>query len=289
MRSRAVLLILLLFGFSLSPLVSSDSTISSSTTWSGNVVLSGNVTVDSSSTLVLEPGTVVDAKTYWLQVDGILEGTDSTFMTTETSTSLGSTGAGLWGGISISSSGSAVLSNVSISGADSALEVHGDATIHDSITISNSYIGFDIGSSGVVDAKNVTMTTIDIQAVVNHGTLSIDSGLFTNTATGILSTMSLTAEDVSFLNTGVAIDIVSGSADVTGLGLENVSVGIGSDTGATTDISSIYGQHVALLIDGTDASDLTVSNALLSGERLLWGTMDAVSYTHLTLPTKRIV
>ena len=153
MRSRAVVLILLLFGLSLSPLVSSDSTISSGTTWSGNVVLSGNVTVDSSSTLVLEPGTVVDAKTYWLQVDGILEGTDSTFMTTETSTSLGSTGAGLWGGISISSSGSAVLSNVSISGADSALEVHGDATIHDSITISNSYIGFDIGSSGVVDAE----------------------------------------------------------------------------------------------------------------------------------------
>ena len=277
MRSRAVVLILLLFGLSLSPLVSSDSTISSSTTWSGNVVLSGNVTVDSSSTLVLEPGTVVDAKTYWLQVDGILEGTDSTFMTTETSTSLGSTGAGLWGGISISSSGSAVLSNVSISGADSALEVHGDATIHDSITISNSYIGFDIGSSGVVDAENVTMTTIDIQAVVNHGTLSIDSGLFTNTATGILSTMSLTAEDVSFLNTGVAIDIVSGSADVTGLGLENVSVGIGSDTGAVTDISSIYGQHVALVIDGTDADDLTVSNALLSGERLLWGTMDSIT------------
>jgi len=84
MRSRAVVLILLLFGLSLSPMVSSDSTISTSTTWSGNVVLSGNVTVDSSSTLVLEPGTVVDAKTYWLQIDGILEATDSIFMTTET-------------------------------------------------------------------------------------------------------------------------------------------------------------------------------------------------------------
>ena len=277
MRSRAVVLILLLFGLSLSPMVSSDSTISTSTTWSGNVVLSGNVTVDSSSTLVLEPGTTVDAKTYWLQVDGTLEATDSTFMTTETSTSLGSTGAGLWGGISVSSSGSAVLSNVTISGAESALEVHGDATIHESISISNSYIGFDIGSSGVVDAENVTMTTIDIQAVVNHGTLSIDTGLFTNTATGILSTLSLTANDVSFFNTGVAIDIVSGSADVVGLGLENVSVGVGSDSGATTVISSVYGQHVALLIDGTDADDLTVTNALVSGERLLWGTMDSIT------------
>ena len=279
MRSRATVLILLLFGLSLSPLVSSDSTISSSTTWSGNVVLSGNVTVDSSSTLVLEPGTVVDAQTYWLQIDGVLEATDSVFLTSETSTSLGSTGSGLWGGISISSSGSAVLTNVTISGADSALEVHGDATIHESILISNSYIGFDIGSSGIVDAENVTMSTIDIQSIVNHGILSIEIGMFSNTATGILSSSQLTVSDVSFIDTGVAIDVVSGSADVDGLGLENVSVGVGSDSGASTDVSSIYGQHVALLIDGTDADDLTISNALISGDRLLWGTMDSITIT----------
>ena len=62
MRSRAVLLIVLLFGMAIAPMASTDSTISTSTTWSGNVVLTGNVTVDSSSTLVLEPGTVVDAQ-----------------------------------------------------------------------------------------------------------------------------------------------------------------------------------------------------------------------------------
>ena len=66
------------------------------------MVLTGNVTVDSSSTLVLEPGTVVDAQSYWLQVDGILQASDSEFMTTKTPASQGSTGAGLWGGILVS-------------------------------------------------------------------------------------------------------------------------------------------------------------------------------------------
>ena len=139
MRSRAVLLIVLMMGMSVSSIAMADSTISSSTTWSGNVVLSGNVTVDASTTLVIESGTVVDAQNYWLQIDGTLEASDAQFMTSEASSSPGSTGAGLWGGIKISSGGSAVLSNVTISGAESALQVHGDATIHESISIMNSF------------------------------------------------------------------------------------------------------------------------------------------------------
>lgn len=281
MRSRALLLVLLMLGMSISSVASSDSTISSSTTWSGTVTLNGNVTVDSSSTLVLEPGTVVDAQSYWLQIDGVLEATDAQFMTSETSTSLGSSGAGLWGGIVISSGASAVLTNLTLSGAESALEVHGDVSIHESISISNSYIGFDITSSGTLDAENVTMSSIEIQSVVNHGDLAIDTGSFTDTATGILSTNVLTANDLSFFETGVAIDIVSGTADITGLGLENVSVGIGSDAGASTMVTSIYGQHVALLVDGTDADDLTVSNALISGDRLLWGSMESISLSDM--------
>ena len=281
MRSRALLLIFLMMGMSVSSIAIADSTISSSTTWSGNVVLSGNVTVDASTTLVIESGTVVDAQSYWLQVDGTLEAYDTQFMTTETSTSLGSTGAGLWGGIKISSGGSTVLSNISISGAESALQVNGDATIHESISITNSYIGFDIGTSGTVDAENVTMSTIDIQSIVNHGTLTIDTAQITNTATGILSTNALTVDDVSFFETGVAIDVVSGTADITGLGLENVSVGLGSDSGASATVSSIYGQHVALLIDGTDADDLTVSNALVSGDRLLWGSIESIALSDM--------
>ena len=277
MRSRAVLLILLMVGVSMGPLASSDSTISTNTTWSGTVVLNGNVTVDASTTLTLSPGTTVDAQSYWLQVDGELQATDSVFMTTETSTSPGSSGAGLWGGIQVSSSGSADLTNVTISGAESALEVHGDVTIHESVTITNSYIGFDISSSGTIDAENVTMSTIDIQSIVNHGDLTIDTGMFTNTATGIMSSNTLTITDVSFFETGVAIDVLSGTANIAGLGLENVSVGIGSDAGASTTVSSIYGQHVALVVDGTDADDLTVSNALMSGDRLLWGAMENIS------------
>ena len=281
MRSRAVLLVLLMLGMSISSVASSDSTISSSTTWSGTVILNGNVTVDSSTTLVIESGTIVDAQSYWLQIDGVLEASDTQFMTSKTSTSLGSSGAGLWGGILVSSGASAVLTNLTISGAESALEVHGDVTIHESITISNSYIGFDIASTGSLDAENVTMSSIEIQSAVNHGDLNIDTGSFTDTATGILTTQSLTANDVSFFETGVAIDVVSGTADITGLGLENVSVGVGSDAGASTTVSSVYGQHVALVLDGTDADDLTVSNALISGERLLWGSMESISLSDM--------
>ena len=56
--------------------------------------------------------------------DGILEAEDAEFMTTLVPANL-STGAGLWGGISISSTGSATLTNTSISGAESALKVYG--------------------------------------------------------------------------------------------------------------------------------------------------------------------
>ena len=288
MRSRAILLIVLMFGMSIAPLSASDSTISTNTTWSGTVVLNGNVTVDSSSTLVISPGTIVDARSYWLQIDGVLHASDAEFMTSEVSSSLGSSGAGLWGGVLVSTGASADLTNISISGAESALTVHGDVTIHDSITINNSYIGFDISSSGMVDAENVTMSTIDVQSVVNHGNLAIDHGLFTNTGTGILSTNTLTANDVSFFETGVAIDIISGTASITGLGLENVSVAVGSDAGASTTVSSIYGEGVGLVIDGTDADDLTVSNALLSGDRLLWGAMDAISFNDVNFTQENV-
>ena len=91
----------------------------------------------------------------------------------------------------------------------------------------NSYIGFDIGASGMVDAENVTMSTIDIQSVVNHGILTIDTGLITNTATGILSTNDLTINDVSFLETGVAIDVVSGSAEISVLALKMSALVLG--------------------------------------------------------------
>ncbi|MEC7262075.1 MAG: hypothetical protein VXV71_06560, partial [Candidatus Thermoplasmatota archaeon] len=141
---------------------------------------------------------------------------------------------------------------------------------------------------GTVDAENVTMSTIDVQSVVNHGNLAIDYGMFTNTGTGILSTNTLTANDVSFFETGVAIDIISGTASITGLGLENVSVAVGSDAGASTTVSSIYGEGVGLVIDGTDADDLTVSNALLSGDRLLWGAMDTISFNDVNFTQENV-
>jgi hypothetical protein len=278
MRSRAIALFVLLLVTSLAPFVSSDVTITAAdATWSGeNYVLDGNVTVSSTSTLTIESGAIIDAGDYWIQIDGSLIATDVEFMSSVTPTSQGSTGAGLWPGIIISSSADAVLTNVTIRGAESALAVHGDVTIHDEILITNSYIGIDIHASGTVTAENVTMETIDIEAVHNDGEFTVTTGEFTNAATGIYSSNQLTATDVTFNQTGFALDIVAGDASITGLGLENVSVGIGSDAGASTTVSSIYGQSVTLLIDGSGTDDLTVSNALLTGDRLLWGSIESI-------------
>ena len=278
MRSRAIALFVLLVVSSLAPFVSSDVTITAAdATWSGeNLVLDGNVTVSSTSTLTIESGAIIDARDYWIQIDGSLIATDVEFMSSVTPTSQGSTGAGLWPGIIISPSADAILTNVTIRGAESALAVHGDVTIHDEILITNSYIGIDIHSSGTVSAENVTMETIDIEAVHNDGEFTVTTGEFTNAATGIHSSNQLTATDITFNQTGFALDIVAGDASITGLGLENVSVGIGSDAGASTTVSSIFGQSVTLLIDGSGTDDLTVSNALLTGDRLLWGTIESI-------------
>ncbi|MCH1443163.1 MAG: hypothetical protein L7U53_04755 [Candidatus Poseidoniaceae archaeon] len=278
MRSRAVALFVLLLATSLTPFVSSDVTITAAdATWDGqNHVLDGNVTVSSTSTLTIEPGAVIDTGDYWIQIDGTLIATDVEFMSSITPSSQGSTGAGLWPGIIISSTAEAVLTNVTIRGAESALAVHGDVTIHEEILITNSYIGLDIHPTGTVVAENVTMETIDIQAVHNEGQFTVTTGEFTNAATGIYSSNQLTASDVTFNETGFALDIVAGDATIVGLGLDNVSVGIGSDAGASTTVSSIFGQYVALFIDGSGTDDLTVSDALLTGDRFLWGSVESI-------------
>ena len=277
MRSRAVALFVLLLATSLTPFVSSDVTIATDATWGGeNHVLDGNVTVSSTSTLTIEPGAVIDTGDYWIQIEGSLIATDVEFLSSVTPSSQGSTGAGLWPGIIISSSADAVLTNVTIRGAESALAVHGDVTIHEEILITNSYIGLDIHATGTVIAENVTMDTIDIQAVHNEGQFTVTTGEFTNAATGIYSSNHLTASDVTFNQTGFALDIVAGDATITGLGLDNVSVGIGSDAGASTTVSSIFGQSVTLLIDGSGTDDLTVSDALLTGDRFLWGSVESI-------------
>ena len=278
MRSRAVALFVLLLATSLTPIASSDVTITvTDATWDGESrVLDGNVTVSPTSTLTIEPGAIIDTGEYWIQIDGSLIATDVEFMSSITPTSQGSTGAGLWPGIIISSTADAVLTNVTIRGAESALSVYGDVTIHEEILITNSYIGLDIHATGTVIAENVTMDTIDIQAVHNEGQFTITTGEFTNAATGISSSNQLTASDVTFIQTGFALDIVAGDATITGLGLDNVSVGIGSDAGASTTVSSIFGQFVTLLIDGSGTDDLTVSDALLTGDRLVWGSVESI-------------
>ena len=283
MRSQAIALFVLLLATSLTPFVSSDVTITATdATWDGeNHVLDGNVTVSSTSTLTIESGAVIDTGDYWIQIDGSLIATDVEFMSSVTPTSQGSTGAGLWPGIIISSTADAVLTNVTIRGAESALAVHGDVIIHEEILITNSYIGLDIHATGTVIAEYVTMDTIDIQAIHNEGQLTVTTGEFTNAATGIHSSNQVTASDVTFNQTGFALDIVAGDATITGLGLDNVSVGIGSDAGASTTVSSIFGQSVTLLIDGSGTDDLTVSDALLTGDRLLWGSVESIDVSEI--------
>ena len=77
--ARAHMLVLLLLVAPMTCFVTpsaADSVINSDTEWSGEITLSGNVTVVNGTTLTLLPGTTIDAKEYWISVEGTLYAND---------------------------------------------------------------------------------------------------------------------------------------------------------------------------------------------------------------------
>ncbi len=125
---RTHLLVLLLLVAPMTSFItpsSADSVINSDTDWSGEIILSGNVTVANGTTLTIQPGTTIDAKEYWISVEGTLNANDVFFNSSIPSLTQGSHGAGLWVGLEIAANGHANLQNVIIENAEIGVLVEG--------------------------------------------------------------------------------------------------------------------------------------------------------------------
>ena len=268
-RALCLALLLVLTPLSLmAPTVhASDSVIQVNTTWSGDVILSGNVTVENGTTLTLSPGTTVDGGDgYWIRVDGTLLASFSTFFSSQTPLTAGSHGAGLWTGLYIADKGHAVLNTVSIENAKTAVKVDGHLTA-EKLTLTDAYIGINNQASSDIDT--LTAEHVDYEVVRNSGHLNLSGGTFTDVAGGVWSTGTTTVDTITMTQVGTGLRSSSGSLSATGMGFFETTVAIASQEGASTTVNSITGEGIALFIDAANSDDLTVSNAVISGHRLL--------------------
>ena len=269
--SRALLLVTILLLMPLSNLsqnsLAVDSSIQVNTTWSGNIVLTGNVTVSNGSTLTLSPGTTVDGGDgYWIRVDGTLVANSADFFSSQTPLTAGSHGAGLWTGIYVASKGHAVLDQVTINNAKTAVKVDGHLTAS-KLVLEDAYIG--INNLGNSDITTLTAEHIDYEVVRNSGSFNLSTGTFSDVAGGVWSTGTASMNTVTISQAGTGLRSSSGSLQASGIDFYNTSVAIASQQGAATNIQDCTGNNISLFVDAADSDDLTISNAQVSGKRLL--------------------
>jgi hypothetical protein len=270
-RVKAASIATLLLVVLLSPFASgADSTVSVNTEWTGNVTLSGNVTVASGSTLTVSPGTSVDAGPYGIIVEGTLDADQAVFFSSVTPETQGSHGQGLWPGILVEASGSASLSSVTVANASASVMVKGTLTGND-VTFNDAYRGLSV-LGGDANISNLEANRIDYEAVyVESGTLVLATALADEVAVGLANHGTSTVSDVTVREAGVGVQSFAGHLEVDGLGVFNASVGVAAVSGASTLVQSFTGSGLALVMDAGDADNLTVSQAQVSGGRLLVG------------------
>ena len=270
-RTKATgLVVLLLLGL-LVPLASgADSTVSVNTTWSGNVALSGNVTVASGATLTVSPGTQVDAGPYAIVVHGTLEASQASFYSSVLPETQGSHGQGLWPGIEIESSGTGLFSSVTVANASAGVMVKGELTASD-LTLNDAYRGVAV-MGGTANLTDVEAHRIDYEALyVESGSLTVDGGLAEEVAVGVANHGTANLTDMTVREAGVGVQSLAGSLTLLRLGVVNASVGFATVAGASTTVTSMLGQGLALGLDLSDADDFTLSTAALDGGRFVVG------------------
>jgi len=263
----AAMLILVL----LTPLASSaDSTVSVNTTWSGSMTLTGNVTVASGATLTIAPGASIDAKEYALIVEGTLEAEEATFFSSVIPITQGSHGQGLWPGIVVESGGSASLANVTVANASAGVLVKGDLAAND-LVVNDAYRGLSIlGGEAVV--QGFEAHRIDYEALyVETGALHISDGVVEEVAVGLANHAEANVSDLTVRQAGVGIQSQAGTLVASGVGVFNASVGIATLNGAQSNINSVLGTGLALVLDLSDADDFTLVDAQFTGERFAVG------------------
>ena len=152
------------------PFVSgADSTVTVNTTWSGQLTLTGNVTVASGATLTVEPGTAVDAGTYAIIVEGLLEADQASFYSSVTPETQGSHGQGLWPGIVVETGGQATLSDVTVANASAGVLVRGTFNGSD-VVFNDAYRGLAV-LGGSAHVNGFEANRIDYAVSYTHLTL----------------------------------------------------------------------------------------------------------------------
>ena len=261
----------LLLAVLLMPLVSSaDSTVTTNTTWSGSFTLTGNVTVASGATLTVQPGTNVDAGPYGIFVEGTLEADQAHFYSSVIPETQGSHGQGLWPGIVIEVGGVGLMSNTTVSNASAGVVVKGQFE-GTGVVFNDAYRGVAVvgGTANITDAEAHRM---DYEAFyVASGTLHLSHGLANEVAIGLANFGVANVSDFTVQEAGVGVQSLGGTLDLVGLGMVNASVGFATVSGASSMVQSVIGQGLALAVDASDATDLKLENAQLSGERLIVG------------------
>ena len=270
-RTRSAGIAALLLAVLLMPLVSSaDSTVTINTTWSGSMTLSGNVTVASGATLTVEPGTEVDAGPYGIIVEGVLEADQALFYSSVIPETQGSHGQGLWPGIVIEAGGIGALTEVTIANASAGVLVKGQLS-GSGLVFNDAYRGVSVvgGTANITDTEAHRM---DYEAFyVQSGTLHLSNVLASEVAIGLANYGVANISDFTVQEAGVGVQSMGGTLELTGFGLVNASVGFATVSGASSNVQSAIGQGLALAVDAGDATDLQLSNAVLSGGRLVVG------------------
>ena len=286
MRTRnALALTALLLMMSLSPVISAaDSTVTVNTTWSGSMTLTGNVTVAEGATLTIAPGASIDAGEYGILIQGHLDADDALFFSSEPPLTQGSHGQGMWPGIEIASSGSAELNNVTIANASAALLVRGSLDGAD-LTFNDAYRGLSLlGGQATIDG--VDAHRMDYEAFyIDGGSLTLNDAVAIEVAVGMDVNGDVNASQLTVREAGVGIRTSGGHLNATGVGIVNASVGLATKAGAMTTVSSMYATGVSLAVDASDTDGLTLTNAVMEGERMLVAqgatsfALDDVSFT----------
>ena len=240
-----------------------DSTISSNTTWSGHVTLEGNVTISQGTTLTVVPGTTIDGGDgFAIEVYGALVAQSSYFYSSANPTAQSSHGQGLWQGLVIKSGGSATITDVEIENTNVGIKSEGNLIVTN-LTVRDSYLG--IKNYGAANVDIFYTESIDYEAIMNSGSLSLSSADISNASTGIQSTGILEVVNSNFSQTGSAISASSGEVTADHIHLYDVSVGLSSVAGVKFSASNISGNDVSLLVDMANSDDLTISSVEVSG------------------------
>lgn len=253
----------------LSPLVSADDVeTSGDVSWNGTIVLDGNYTVSTGDTLTISPGTLIDAKEYYIYVNGTLIGDNATIYSS-TPSKIGDVSnaymPGVWDGLFIGNGGNAILDNMTISNASSCLSVYGDLEAKN-LELSNCLLGLDLHGEATVSMFTANHT--GAYGIRNTGNLSINNSDFAQTTIGIYSTGTLLADTLSFSNVGIGIDAENGVSEVENIQVENVSTSYKVSSGVTGQLIGLSGQTI-LGIDAQDSEGYVFQDISLVGERLI--------------------